>query len=276
VLFIDRGGKISSLPEAHIPVPFVLENPRHDLGRVQALLASYRYDPRFIQAITDELTARSYAAPRAQPYPAGVVEAGERAIAGGQIELGRALPDVVTLNFDTQQPFTHHWFDAVVFPSFAVAVDFLTVVLRSAENASALGKALDDPAGKVWAGMVAGGQTPAGAAVLPSGAGALVRRAAWPLTRRYLGLLPRDPSWQRLRIAWLERRTPVVAAAASTASSASARTAPSPAPPRGPMSVLPDPAQVESPQAQTLIEAAKNGTPFCEECARRAAELAGV
>jgi hypothetical protein len=42
------------------------------------------------------------------------------------------------------------------------------------------------------------------------------------------------------------------------------------------MSVLPDPPAELSPQAQTLIEAAKDGTPFCEECARRAAELAGA
>jgi hypothetical protein len=42
------------------------------------------------------------------------------------------------------------------------------------------------------------------------------------------------------------------------------------------MSILPDPPEVLSLQAQALIEAAKSGVPFCEECARRAAELEDV
>jgi hypothetical protein len=279
VLFIDRRGKISSVPEAHIPVPFVLENFRHDLWRVRALFAPYRYDLSFIQAMADELTRGFHAVPRALPYPDGVIDAGERAIAGEQIAVARALPDGVALSFDPQQPSTPHWSDAVVFPSFAVAVDFLSVVLRNTDNASALGAALDGPAGEMYAGMAVGGQTSADVAALPPSAGALLQRAAWPLTRRYLGLLPRDPSRRRLRIAWLERRVPGVAAAASDGSLAPTRAAsppPPPPPPAGPMSVLPDPPAELTPQAQTLIEAAKNGTPFCEECARRAAELAGA
>jgi hypothetical protein len=40
------------------------------------------------------------------------------------------------------------------------------------------------------------------------------------------------------------------------------------------VSPLPDPPDGVSPQAQTLIDAAQNGAPFCEECARQAAAMA--
>jgi hypothetical protein len=42
-------------------------------------------------------------------------------------------------------------------------------------------------------------------------------------------------------------------------------------PPAGPRSTLPQPPPSNSPQADALIAAARSGTPFCEECARRAA-----
>jgi hypothetical protein len=274
VLFIDRRGKIRSVPEAHIPVPFVLENFRHDLWRVRALFAPYGHDLSFIQAMADELMRGFRALPRALPYPDGVIDAGERAIVGGQIAVARALPDGVALSFDQRQPSTPHWSDAVVFPRVAVAVDFLSVVLHDTDNASAVGAALDDPAGEVFAAV--GGQIFVDVATLPPSARTLLLRAALPLTRRYLGVLARDPSRQRLRIAWLERRVPDAVAAASARPAPAVRGMAAAPPPRGPMSVLPNPPDELSPQALTLIEAARNGTPFCEECARRAAQLPDV
>jgi hypothetical protein len=74
-------------------------------------------------------------------------------------------------------------------------------------------------------------------------------------------------------VAWLEHGLP---SGSSVSLAPSPVAAAQPPPSAAPMSVLPDPPAVLSPQAQTLIEAAQNGTPFCEECARRAAELAGV
>ena len=132
--------------------------------------------------------------------------------------------------------------------------------------------ALEHPAGSHYA------REPAGSAgAMPSGDAALVQRASTLLARRALALLPHDLSRRRLRVAWLEHGLPSAPTAGSSVSLAQSPVAAAPPPPSaGPMSVLPEPPAVLSPQAQTLIEAAKNGTPFCEECARRAAELAGV
>jgi hypothetical protein len=287
VLLIDRRGRISSVPETHIPVPFVHARFRHDLWQVRALLGPYRHDLGVIQAIADELMRGFHAMPRALPYTCGVLDAGERAISAGQIAVAHALPGRVTLSFDPLRPLERHWFDAVVFPTFAVVVDFLSVVLRDADNANALEAALDDSAREVFGGTaLLGGPTSVDVAALAPNAGALLQRAVWPLTRRYLGLLPLDKSRRRLRIAWLERRTPAVVAAASAGSSAPARDASSraavPSPPSraGPVSALPDQSPDLSEQAQMQTQALKEAAIYaamgCEICAQRALARAGV
>ncbi len=229
----------------------------------------------FIQALSDELARQLSSVPRALPYPAGVIDEGERAIADGRVEVASALPGPVTLTFDKDQASVPHGFEAVMFANAIVAAEFLSDILRTADNMTALQAALADPAGQRYEGTASAGR-PAGAGAMSVGATSLVQRTALLLAIRVLVLLPVDLSRRRLRVAWLEHRVPSVAATDSAGSPAPMRAASSPPPqPAGPMSVLPDPPTELSPQAQTLIEAAKNGTPFCEECAR-AAELAGV
>ena len=235
-------------------------------------LAAFRYDHMFIQALTIEVTHQFGSVPRALPHPAGVIDAGERAITNGLIEVASALPDAVALTFNRDQPTASHGFDAVIFTTPTIAAEFLTAVLKGKDNKVALEAALEYPAGSQHV------REPAGSAgAMPGGDAALVQRASTLLTRRALVLLPHDLSRRRLRVAWLEHGVPSAPTAGSSVSLApSPVTAAQPPPSAAPMSVLPDPPAVLSPQAQTLIEAAKNGTPFCEECARRAAELAGV
>jgi hypothetical protein len=283
MLFINGRGNVRSVVKSDIPVPFVRERFTHDLGRVKALFASYRYDPRYIQALTEELTHKFGSVPNALPYPAGVIDAGERAIADALIEVASALSEPVELRFDMNLPSVPHEFDAVAFAGPATAADFLAVVLgvtgnqaavvRGTDNRTALGAALAHPAGQRYAGVVADEQS--AASTMDSGA-VLVQRAAALLTRRCLAVLPQDLSRRRLRLAWLEHQVPSVPAVESSAPSRAGGAPPAPPLPTGPVSVLPDPPTELTPQAQTLIEAAQNGTPFCEECARRAAELAGV
>jgi hypothetical protein len=285
MLFINGRGNVRSVVKSDIPVPFVRERFEHGLGRVQALLASYRYDPRYTQALAEELTHKLGSVPSALPYPAGVIDVGERAIADALIEVASALPEPVELTFDMNLPSMPHEFDAVMFASPAIATDFLVVVLgvtgdqaavvRGADNRTALGAALEHPAGQRYAGVIAGEQSAASAT---DGGAALVQRTAALLTRRCLALLPRDLSRRRLRLAWLEHQVPSVPVAKPSAPSRAGAAPPAPPLPTGPVSVLPDAPTELTPQVQTLIEAAQNGAPFCEECARRAAEqeLAGV
>jgi hypothetical protein len=277
LLFIDGRRKIQSVTKARISVPFVRERFRHGLWRGRTLLAAFRYDHMFIQALTVELTQQFGSVPWALPHPAGVIDAGERAIADGLIEVACALPDEVVLTFNREQPTAPHGFDAVIFTSPKIAASFLIAVLKGKHNQVALEAALEHPAGSHYARVVAGQQAAGSPGAMPVKDAALVQRASALLTKRALALFPHDLSRRRLRVAWLEHRVPSVPTANSSVSLAPSPVATArPPPSAAPMSVLPDPPAVLSPQARTLIGAAKNGTPFCEECARRAAELADV
>ena len=266
VLFIDGRRQVWSVREKDVPVPYVREYFRHDLMSVGMLFVTYRNDSAFIQALTDELVDTLGFVSWALPYPTGVLDAGERAVADEQIVVGAALASVVTVSFDADQPTAPHGFDAVMFASQPVAVDLLADVLKDADNRSAFEAALGHPAGRHT--MQAGS---AGAA---PGNDELAQRAALLLAQRSLVLLPRDLWRKQLRLAWLEHQVPTIEVVDAPGPVTPVRVVPPPLP--GPMSVLPDPPDELSPQAQTLIEAAKNGIPFCEECARRAAELAGA
>src|SRR5271165_6692296 len=123
MLFIDGRGNVRSVMKSDIPVPFVRERFKYGLGRVQALFASYRYDPNYIQALTEELAQKFGSVPSALPYPAGVIDAGERAIADALIEVAIALSEPVELRFDMNLPSVPHEFDAVMFAGPAAAAD---------------------------------------------------------------------------------------------------------------------------------------------------------
>ena len=267
MLFIDGRRQILSVREKDVPVPYVREYFRHDLMRVRMLFATYRDHSAFIEALTNELVDQLGSVPRALPHPAGVLDAGERAVADEQIVVGTALPLDVILSFDADRPTTSHGFDAVMFATQPVVAHLLADLLKNADSRSALGAALGHPTGRHYA-------VQAGSAGGASGDDELAQRAAPLLAQRSLVLQPRDLSRKQLRLAWLEHRVPTIVVVDAPRSVALVRDVPPL--PTGPMSVLPDPPDELSPQAQTLIKAAKTGMPFCEECARLAAELAGV
>jgi hypothetical protein len=143
-------------------------------------------------------------------------------------------------------------------------------VVKTPRSRAAFDAALAHPAGRrflaalpIHGAIGLESRTPGDAASLPVRASAL-------LAAQRVGLAPREQSRRVLRLVWLDNRRPsgVVADSPATCS------APPPPPPAMPASSLVDAPDDVSPQAQTLFDAAQNGTPFCEECARRAAALA--
>lgn len=280
---------ICSVPEAHIPVPFVRERFRHDLWRVRAVFAPYRQDCAFIHTLADEVTGWIGSVPRALPYPDGVIDAGERAIAEDMIEVARALPEPFELTFDMHEPSAPHGWDAVTFANQSVATAFLAVALRATgdqvavvrtmQNRTALGVALEHPAGQRYAGVVANQPAADRFVALPNGIAELVERGATLLARRYLALLPCDPSRRRLRLVWLDHQMPSLPTAVAPPAPARAARA-VPPPPAGPKSVLPEQSQDLSEhtqmQVRALIEAASYGAMGCEICAQRALRRVGV
>lgn len=276
MLFIDGRRQIRSVPERHIPVPFVRERARHDLARVRAMLAARRHDRAYIQALSEELTHCHGTAPTALGYPHGLIDAGERAIAFGQIRVSTALPDRITVTFDSVRPSEPYRFDEVGFAGPAIALRFLFVILQTLDNQAAFTAALGHAAGVRYLNVAPSEDIVGQAPQLQGAMITMARRAAALLAGPYLALphlalLPHDPSRERLRLAWLERRVPASVGAESPppprarAASPPARAASPPA------SQLPDPPAALSPQAAALVAAAKDGVPFCEECARLAA-----
>jgi hypothetical protein len=207
--------------------------------------------------------------PTALPHPHGVIDAAERAIIEGRIAVASALPAVVTVSFDPHHPSDPPDWTEVAFANEAVAMGFLGIVLQVPEIRSVFTEALEHPVSRQMTAF-------ADVAVddrLPQGDSDLARQASRLLVAKRLGLRPRHQMRHRLWLVWLERRLPGVAVVAEAPSVARAAPLPSVA---APMSSLPDPPDELSPQAQALIEAAQRGAPFCEECARRAAEVAGA
>ncbi len=278
LLFIDGRRQIRSVSERHILVPFVRERARHDLARVCAMLAARRHDRAYIQALSQALMHCFGTAPTALGYPRGLIDAGERAIANGQIRVSSALPDRVTVTFDSARPSEPYRFDEVGFAGPAIALRFLFVILQTPDNQAAFTAALGHAAGVRYLNTAPSEDIAGQAPRLQGAMMAMARRAAALLAGPYLALphlalLPHDPSRQRLRLAWLERRVPAGVGAEASPPPPRLRAASPPAraasPP--PASQLPDPPATQSPQAAALVAAAKDGVPFCEECARLAA-----
>ena len=277
MLFIDGRRQIRSILERHIPVPFVRERARHDLARVRAMLAARHHDRAYIQALSEELTHCHGTAPSALGYPHGLIDAGERAIANGQIRVSSALPDSVTVMFDSERPSEPSRFDEVGFAEPAVALRFLFVILQTPDNQAAFTAALGHAAGVRYLNKAPSEDIAGQAPQLPNAMITMARRAASLLAKPYLALphlalLPHNPSRERLRLAWLERRVPASTVAESPPPARAASPPPTRmAAPPPPASLLPDPPATQSPQAAALVAAAKDGVPFCEECARLAA-----
>ena len=95
------------------------------------------------------------------------------------------------------------------------------------------------------------------------------------LMLRKLGLFPIRGDVSVLRLAWIEER-PITTIEATDAPPAPARAPPPPPPVLASLPAIPDLPDDISAQAQTLMDAADSGVPFCEECAKAAAARANA
>ena len=273
MLLIDKRGSVRSLVLRHVPVPFVRERLGRDPAQVDALFRWCGIDLAFVEALRAELWDCLAWLPGDHPYPDDVLETGQRAIANGLIGVASALPDEVVVIFDGSRPTEWDGIDTVAFAGEAVAQRFVAGTLGNRRNSEAFNAALADPAGRqhvadlMHRGVGFDSRSTDDAASMPVRAGAL-------LAIRHLGLIPHDASRRVLRLVWLEHEMLVAPLPTSPAASPQSAPPPPPPPTAAPANTLPDAPADVSPQAQALIDAAQDGVPFCEECARRAAAMA--
>jgi hypothetical protein len=208
-----------------------------------------------------------------------------RAVAARRIQLVTELCDKPIILFDDRMP-GGDGLDAVGFGSFAVAAAFVAQMRADSVAAEAVQRALRNKVGielltyvptrtqNGWDNSLAA--APGRVSVAPA-AGWDADLVATLLVDRTLMLVPHDVTGRVFRLAW--RR------AWSSGGTLAPVAAPAPPPPKrtpappprqelGPRSVLPAPPATVSPQAATLAAASKDGTPFCEECAKAAAARA--
>ncbi len=271
MLLVGPHRSVQSLRPAALTVPFVYERLGANVQAIRAFLSRLPASTWLTQALEQELTGHIGSVPLHGGLGNDLLEAAASGIAGGSIAVGRVVPKATTVRFDRTNPSARNRFSALVFPSRDIAAHFLRDLLRlpgaieafqqavaaAAENRSLAQTAVPawDPVNtvQVLAPLLAGHRLllvrPASYGRHPSPGGAIT----WPL-----------------QLQWLEHNGPLIGVAAAPPAPAAAPAAapPSEAPPA---SVLPDPPAEVSPQAQTLIDAAQDGTPFCEECARAAA-----
>jgi hypothetical protein len=274
LLLIDQHRRIESVAARSVRVPFMLEPLRHDKARARALFADRRSDLWLLRALVEELRHCGATVPSSEHHPDRIFDAGLHAIANGTIGVGSVLRAGAHVTFDHERPSEWYNLNTVVFPRHAITGDVAATLLRIQANRHAFEAALEHPIGRARPTRPPR-QHPAGYLERPTDdSDVLAARVAWLLAIRSLALIPRDLSRRRLRLVWIEHQiayAPATIAPAPSPAPAPAP-APSPAPSNSPVSVLADAPEVVSPQAQALIDAANNGLPFCEECARRAAE----
>jgi hypothetical protein len=279
LLLIGNGRQVESVPERQFPIPFVREWCKHGEARVRALLAPHRNDPSFIAAMDAEL--KLCHGPRADilSCPDELLDIAVRAVAQGLIGLASALPNPVAVQFDADDSSTPPRFDAVMFPTVAIAAKFLTAAWMVADNATAFGAALEHPAGRPHVRMPSDGRALDLVYIADSAAQSAALLAAL-LTTRWLALLPQDLPRRRLRLVWVDHKPPraVVAAPASAAPPPrAASTLPlASSSSDAPASVIPNAPPGATQQVGKLVTASQNGTPFCEICAQMAAASANA
>ena len=188
-----------------------------------------------------------------------------QAIAQGEMRVGQKLPASVTVIYRDTEEMTVRAEQCVYFPRERIAVDFLRHLLRDPASGEALTRAARDA-----------GDT----ATMPE-AGQASDFAAWlaeRLMKRKLALLPFAEGAHQIRIDKLR----LVRVRHRVPTALKPDTSPPPPLPSLPpivhtaQTALPELPPEVSAQARTLMEAAQNGIPFCEECARAAAGLLGV
>ena len=259
MLLIDRNRTVLSLQPAAAATPFLYEHLGHGLPFIRAFLDRLPCTPRMIHALQQELTRHTGPLSLHVRSPEDLLDAVARAIAAGILPVATSVPNAITLTFDPAQPSIRSRHTAVVFPSDQVTEAFLRRVLRDAGATAAFQQA-----------FAAANQTN------PNGVPAWdpndPAKVLTPLLLFQRLALVQAKSTARFNICWMEYPGVAVTVAPPPLPPPRPRSAaPQPSAGPTPKSTLPDPPATLSRQAQTLKEAAKNGTPFCEECARAAA-----
>ena len=257
MLLIDPRQTIASIPAHASLVPFIVRDFDGDALRIANDLLHAAPLERLIPVLLKELAETGHAPKLPVSLPMLILSQAAREIAQGTIKLGFMLPE--KLDFRVGSSVEKHYGHALRFANARAAQDFVRRWSGVAEWQMAFAGALAHP-------RAAASQAPAG----PD----LVNWVATLFMTHKLGLFPIGSDLGCLRFAWISHQAMTKTQIA----------APPPAPAASPVpqivqsvaSTLPDlPAEISA-QAQTLIDAAQSGVPFCEECAKAAAALLGV
>lgn len=263
LLLINIHRRRFSTSDANAPVPFRLLRFR-DGDSAYTYLKVFAADVWFIRAVQAAMLIATGTVPVGIPHPGRLTNAAAAAAASGLLQIGVEPDDGIEISFDPVRGYERPGFDSLVFPSLQVAGVLLFTALISRSNADAFSAALRHPLRPINNDI-------GGAAVDAE----LADQVAPLLWRRSLMLQLVGLSQHRYRLFWADRSAPVALVATDTApTSELPRRRQSVAAPasRRLVSQLPDAPKAVGPQAQTLIAAARDGTPFCEECVRRAPE----
>ena len=260
MLLIDPNRTVLSLHPAAAATPFLYDHLGQNLPTIRTFLDRLPRTPWLIHALQQELTRHTGPLSLHLRFPEDLLEAVARAIAAGILQVATSIPGAIVLAFDPAQPTVQDRHAAVVFPSDQVTAAFLRRVLRDTGSTAAFQQA-----------FAAANQT--GPNGVPPWDANDPARVLIPLLRsQRLALVHAKPT-SRFHLCWMEYHGVAVTVAPAPAPPPPKPQSALPPPPanHAPKSTLPNPPATLSPQALTLKDAAKNGTPFCEECARAAA-----
>jgi hypothetical protein len=256
MLLIDPDRAISSVRQDSAPFPYVLKDFRGQARVASLFLARSGSLDRLLPLLIGEIAGFGEMARIASWRPASILDDAARWMECGAIQVAERVPDTPRLLFWTNQPTVRDLPDRVRFARKEVAAEFLRRRLADPHAREAIDAA-------VAARSDTDHQPPADESGFQTW-------LANQLMIRRLGLFPVNGDISSLRLCWITEPTlariePATAPAAPPQAQAMARII------QTMLSTMPDlPAEL-TPQAQTLIKAAADGTPFCEECAKAAA-----
>jgi hypothetical protein len=285
MLLIDSArSKVASLHPENLPVaaiPWLQIRTEAEAKRVLAF--SSRDDVGARWALLGELARIKWPMPAQRLDRSGLISQAARALVMRRLLAAFPFEEPASVTFDSGSPFgSPH--EAVVIGSLAVAARMAAWLQKERRSAEAVAAAVAHPSGathlaaldKFPAGSVPSRLPPqAGAAnARISGAGPAADQLTALLLNASLLLVPRDLTSRLFALVWrryggggtasIQVKAP---AGPPPAAAASARPPPRPAAARPPLPEAPPDISV---QALVLMEAAKRGAPFCEECAKEA------
>jgi hypothetical protein len=266
MLLIDAAsGRVASVDPSHLRVPALTLGPWRSPDDARAWLRRLKVkEADLLRALTNELERLKLLRQGGGATADAVMTAAARALATSQIKAARRIdPSKIVVRFNDRAPEADLAHEAWVrrsgrldFRSKKSADALIAQLAKNRQTAAEFERALTHESSRPWraSSLFTGGRWDV-ASLLQSGV---------------LALRPQSPDLSSWRIAWPLKRTTGAVTPVSLPPARPAPALPPPAP-KGPASSLPDPSDVSSPQAQSLLQAAQDGTPFCEECARLAA-----